>query len=240
MNLFSIMAIFALAAPATGQVDVKEVSKDVVGAWKLDFMTPEYERRTPIAIVGRQRDEMVGWYVGAKGIEPFSKVQFAEDALHLTIKPKEYNGEVTATLVARLEKPGASAGTIEYADISGDKGTIKFTGKKITLDSFEDVFEWELDFVTPDQIQRRPRVTAVMHEEKLYGWYSSEEYELPVTKLTNEGDDVVMELSAKTADGEKIDLTFRGVLGGNQISGEAEWKMEYDSGSFPFTGRLKQ
>lgn len=240
MNWVSMIAVFALAVQTADKVDVREVSKEIVGAWKLDFQTPEYEQRTPIAIVGRQHEEMVAWYVGEDGIEPFTKVQLADDALHLTIRPKEYYGDVTAKLVARIVEPGACAGTIEYAEVGGDKGTLEFTGKKIAIDSFEEVQEWELDFVSPDGEQRRPRITAVMHEEKLYGWYSSDDYELPAKKLTNDGDEIVMEISAKTPDGEKIDLTFRGMLDGNRISGDAEWKMEYETGSFPFSGRQKQ
>ena len=60
------------------------------------------------------------------------------------------------------------------------------------MSEFDDVVTWSLSFVTPDEQQRKAEVTVLSKNEKLYGWYSSKEHELPATKLTKDGDKVVM------------------------------------------------
>ena len=98
---------------------------------------------------------------------------------------------------------------------------------------------WNLSFVTPDGQQHNPTVTVVSTGSKYYAWYSGKDHELPAFKLSVDGDRVEMKLSAETAEGEKVDVTFRGTVNGDKIAGSAEYDVEGESGEFSFKGARK-
>ena len=58
-------------------------------------------------------------------------------------------------------------------------------------------------------------------------------------KFTLDGDNVVMFLTAQTHEGTSVDVTFRGTLSGDDVSGQVEYDLDGDTGSFGFTGRRK-
>ena len=239
MGLLSLFAASVVAATAVAGPDVKEAAKEIVGAWKLEYTTPDFERRTPMVIVGRQHEELVAWYLGGNGIENFTKVKLQGKSLHLTIVPKEFGGLMAAELEAQLTEKGACAGKISFANPGGESGTLDFSGKRVALETLDDVSKWDLKFVTPDGIERCPLITVARHRDRLHAWYSSEDFELPASKFTLEGDKAIMEVTAKTDEGRKIDVTFHGTVEGDRVRGTAEWKMRDDSGEFFFTGRRR-
>ena len=80
-------------------------------------------------------------------------------------------------------------------------------------------------------------MTVVSKDQKLYGWYSSKEHELPARKVSKDGEKVALSITVKTRDGGKVDVTFRGTVDGDQVDGEAEYDFEGETGSFPFKGK---
>ncbi|MEM9658352.1 MAG: hypothetical protein AAF961_08330, partial [Planctomycetota bacterium] len=195
MILVQCLAAALMTAVPSSEAEVKEAAKEIVGVWTLEYNDPSYERKTDVVLVGRQFGDLYAWRMGKKGLEPFSKVRLEGEELHLTIKPVEYDGEVTADLTAWLDQSDACRGTIAYAAADGDQGEIPFVGKRVKEQAFEEASKWALQFDTDDGVRRRPVVTVVEYQEKPYAWYSSEDYELPATKMTIDGDKVVMSLS---------------------------------------------
>ena len=75
--------------------------------------------------------------------------------------------------------------------------------------------------------------------DKTYGWYSGKEFELPIMQVSTEGGKLVMSVTATTEDGAKVEVTFRGTVEGDRVSGNAEYETRDDAGSFAFAGKLK-
>ena len=236
MKLFWTIAVLGMIALPLNAASVDEVAEEAVGGWKLEFTTPDGEYRTPIVLVGRQHDEFVAWYVAGDEPEAFSKVKLDGEELHMTIRPKEFGGDVKATLVAHLSGTNACAGTVKYAENGGDSGEFKFKGKRIDLSEFDEKEVWKIGFVAPDGEQRRAQVTVLAAGEKLYAWYSSDRYELPAKKMTMTGDQAVMSLTVTTNEGDVVDVSFRGTISGDRVRGNATWSAGGESGSFPFRG----
>lgn len=237
MKLFSVMTVLALFALPANAADVDSAAKDIVGAWRLDFTTPDDVKMTPTVIVGRQHDELVAWYIGKENkIEAFKDVHLKDDALLLTIVPEERGGEVTVTFEAKLKEDGACHGEAEYTTNGGDSGQWEFTGRRMAAADFDEATKWKLTFVTPDGEQREALVTVASRGEKLYAWYSSKRYELPAKKISMDGEKVVMAMTVKTRDGAKVDVTFSGTVDGERVAGEVEYDLEGETGSFPFQG----
>ena len=231
------VALFALPLEAATHQELDSTAK-IIGAWKMSFTTPDDVKRNPIIIIGRQQQQLVAWYVEKDKPEAFKEVRLKDDALLLTIRPKE-RPDVTVTLDAKLKKDGVCYGTGTFVTDSGETESCEFQGKRVAMSEFDDVMTWNLSFVTPDEQQRKAVVTVLSKKEKLYGWYSSKEYELPATELSKNGDKVVMSITAKTHDGENVDVTFRGTVAGDQITGDAKYELDGDTGSFPFRGERK-
>lgn len=237
MKTFVSIAACAVVALPAAAADVDKAARKAVGAWQLEFTTPENDQRTPIVIVGRQRDELVAWYVAEAEPEEFSEVKLDGEDLQLTFRPAKFQGEIPVTFASRLQESGACAGSIEYETNDGDSGSFDFAGNRIEPSDFDNTTAWSISFVTPDGAPREARVTALTKGNETYGWYSSEDYEIPAKKLTKEGDSVVMSMSVKTEEGETVDVTFRGTIDGDNISGDAEYSIRDESGSFPFSGK---
>ena len=223
------VALFALPSDAA-------TTKEIVGVWKLDFTTPDDVKRTPTILIGRQHQTLVAWYVEKDKPEAFKEVRLKNDALLLTIRPEERR-DATVTLEAKLKKDGTCFGTGTFLSDDGDTGTWEFKGSRMPLSELGDVETWNLSFVTPDGQQRKAEVTVLSKNEKLYGWYSSQEYELAAKKITIEGDKVVMSMTVKTLEGSTVDVTFRGTITGDRVAGQAEYDLEGETGSFSFNGR---
>ena len=57
---------------------------------------------------------------------------------------KEYGGELTVKLEARLESEGVCSGTGEYAFAGGESGSWEFRGERIPLSAFDKVTQWNV------------------------------------------------------------------------------------------------
>ena len=235
-RLLTLLAVSACVALPARASDLKSDVAEAVGAWKIAYDAPDRGPTTSLIVLGRQHEELDAWLVTEDGWQPFDDVQLSGDAVQLSIKPEQYYGDVTAKLEARPSGPGACQGTIAYDEAAGQSGTIRFVGEQLKPESFEQASTWRLHFASPDGVQRRPLVTVVEARGKLYGWYSDADYELPATSVTIDGRNVTMKATAKTRDGEKVDVTFHGVLDGDAVSGTAKWSTKNDSGSFAFAG----
>ncbi len=231
----TVLACITLPAVAL-QADTSDIDKQIIGVWQLSMTTPEGENREPIVLVGRQYDEYVAWYVGNDGLEAMKNVQLKNDLLVGTIKPKEHP-DVTVTLEARLKGEDACEGVGKYQSPDGDSGSWKFAGKRLSLSSFDDVSTWKLSFVTPDYEEHAATVSVVSKGDDYYAWYSGKNHELPAQEVKVNDDQVTMKMSAETRDGTKVDLTFRGNVDGDEVKGNAEYKMGGETGSFPFTAK---
>lgn len=239
----TLMPLFAAAVLAVAPADECEVTKaadQIAGAWKIEYTTPDYESLSSIVLVGRERNKLVAWRVTDEGRQAFDKVILEGETLCLSIKPKEHYGDVTATLKAQLNGKASCRGVIEYDELGGESGQIDFTGKQLDPKSFDQVTQWKLDFVGPDEMRRQPTVTVVSANGRDYAWYSGQEFDLPATKLTIDGDRATMKITATTDEGEQVDVTFRGKIDDDRVAGEASWKTKGDSGSFPFEGSLEK
>jgi len=231
-----LTAIACLASPAVAaRADSDDVDKQILGAWKLEFTTPDDVARTPVVIVGRQYEKYIAWYVGDDEPEAFTNVQLKDDTLVGTIKPKE-RPDVTVTLEAKLKAEDECEGIGRFTSEDGDTGSWNLTGKRIGLSEFDEVMTWKVSFTTPDEKQHAPTVTVVEKDGQFYAWYSGKDHELPALKLTVDGDQVEMKMVADSAEGAKVDVTFRGTVDGDSIKGNAKFRIEGESGSFPFTG----
>lgn len=239
MRLFLTIAASALLALPAGAADLDSAAKDIVGVWQLDFTAPDNVRRTPMVIVGRQHQELVAWYIEDDKPIAFKDVCLKDDAVVATIKPKKFEDQLTVTLEARLEKEDVCCGKAKYAFDGGDSGDWEFTGKRLRRSDFDEATQWELTFTTPDYERHDALVTIVPAGEKVYGWYSGKEVELPIMRVDIDGDRVAMFVTAKTREGSKVQVTFRGTVEGDSATGNAEYEIEGDSGSFPFSAKLK-
>ncbi len=233
----TLIALVCMTIPAVAlQADTSDVSKQIVGAWQLKMTTPDGEHREPIVLIGRQYDAYVAWYVGNDGPEAMKNVQLKNDLLVGAIEPKEQPG-MTVTLEARLQGEGACEGVGKYKSTYGDSGNWKFSGKRLSSSSFDEVSTWKVGFVTPDYEKHTATVSVVAKGDQFYAWYSGKDHELPARAVQIDGDQVTLKLSAETRDGAKVDLTFRGNVTGNTVKGNAEYELEGDTGSFPFTAK---
>jgi hypothetical protein len=233
--LLTILALGITTTPVKS-APFDEAAREVVGVWKLEFTTPNGQLLEPYVVVGRQHGEFVAWYVNGTERQAFSNVKLDGDELHLTIRPKEYGGSLKATLVAHSTGPGACAGTIEYAQDSGDSGKLEFRGERLTISKLGETQTWKIGFVDPNGLRHDARVTVLSMGEKVLAWYSSSAYELPAKEMSVTGNRVEMSLSTKTAEGEEVDVTFRGNVEGDQVTGSVSWSIDWQSGSFPFRG----
>lgn len=239
-TFLSIVAIVMLSIPAVAanSTATPSTAKQIVGAWQLDFTTPDGEQRTPMVIVGRQHQELVAWYVEKDKPESFKKVRLEDDTLLLTFRPQERR-EIEVTFRASLKKENVCFGEASYESDDGDSGSWTFKGQRVAASDFDDHEEWQLSFVTPDQQHREATVTVLAKKDQLYGWYTSNELDLPALKISKNGDKVVMAMTTKTKDGARVDVTFRGTMDGDRVKGEADYDLEGDTGRFEFEGQRK-
>lgn len=240
MRLFLITTLLvSLVVPATA-ADFEPETKDIVGAWRLKYTTPEAEDKTSAIIVGLQNGELAAWFMDygiAEGnLEAIKTVEINENSLELTFRPKNRDDQVKVTVKAKLEKQNVCSGVVVYAADDGDTGEFKFTGKRLVESDFDEVQNWKLKFTGPDEIERTPTVMVATRGEQLFAWYSSEGYELPATGITLTDDKVAMSISAQTPDDQTIDVTFNGTVNGDQVKGEAEFDLAGETGTFDFQG----
>jgi hypothetical protein len=228
------MLLSALSASAA---DVKDIAPDVVGAWRLTFTTPDGVERTPTVVVGRQRDELVAWYIEKGEPEAFKDVRVADESLELTIVPREKDGKATVKLVAKADGDGCCRGKAECRFTDGDTGKWEFTGQRIDLSELNHVAQWKLSFTTPEGEKHEPTIHVFEKGDTLYGWYISDDYELLAKSLKVEGDHASLAIAAQLSDGAIANVTFRGTIDGSSVSGDADYDADGERGSFSFTGR---
>lgn len=241
-SVLSIAAFMLLVAPvATADLTSAQIdtaTEEIIGPWKMDFTTPDGVQRTPMVVIGRQHRELVGWYIEKDEPEPFKTVKLNDETLVLTIRPKEHS-DIMVTFEATLETSGVCVGEGTYTSDDGDSGSWRIRGERLSPSAFDESDKWQLSFVAPDDQQHKAVVTVVSKNDRLYGWYSSKDFELPATKFAIDGDQVVMSVTAKTEDGTPIDVTFRGTVSGDRVSGTAEYDLSGETGSFSFSGQRK-
>ena len=235
--LVSMVALASLMLPAIGaNADSGKIDKKILGAWKLQLTLPDGNQKDAFVLLGRQYDRYCAWRVSKEGLEPFQDIKMDGDVLSGTIKPKDAPG-VTVTLQAQPDGKGACKGTARYETEDGDSGKFHFSGKQIDLTTLDDVSRWELNFVSPDYETHKAIVTVIEHGDHLHAWYSGKDHDIPVSKITAEGNQVTMKVIARTEDGRKVEVTFRGSGDDDSVSGTAEYKLDGDTGTFSFTGK---
>jgi hypothetical protein len=232
------VAFACLAMPvAAGDAGSKDVDRQIVGAWKLEFTAPDGVHRNPIVIVGRQYKTYTAWYVDGKEPQAFRDVQLQGDKLVGTIEPQEHPG-ITVTCESKLKAEDQCEGTATFKTKSGgDTGSWTFTGQRIKLSAFDDVMTWKLTFATPDQKSHEATLTVVSKNGKFYAWISTPDHELPARDVTVEGDRVELKLAADTPEGKKVEVTLRGTLSGDEVQGTAEYRVQGETGTFPFKAK---
>ncbi|MCA9189149.1 MAG: hypothetical protein R3E01_00145 [Pirellulaceae bacterium] len=241
LSLLLLLTLFApaIAVAETATADFVATTKQVIGAWKLDFTTPDDVHRTPIVIVGRQHDQLVAWYVENEQPESFKKVALEGEQLVLTIRPKT-RPEVEVTLKAQQgSSEDKCTGTATYRADDGGTGSWPFTGARLTPDQFDGTEAWNINFVAPDGERHDATVTVLEKDGRLYAWYSGRDHELPASKMEKNGDAVVLTVEAKTADGTDVKVTFNGKVANDRVSGTANFDLGGETGSFSFEGRRK-
>ena len=230
------LACFGMSA-AAGEAGSNDVDRQILGPWQLQFTAPDGVPHAPTVIVGRQYKKYVAWYIGDKEPQPFQGVELQGDKLIGTITPQE-RPDITVTCEAKLKADDQCEGTARYrSKDGGDTGSWGFNGKRMALSSFEEVMKWNLSFVTPDNEQHAATVTVVSKGDKLYAWYSDPDHELPARTLSVQGDRVEMKMSGESPEGARVEVTFRGTLVGDEVQGNAEYRLQDQSGSFPFKGK---
>lgn len=237
MRWFAFLGLMLLGASSASAADVKAIAPDVVGAWRLTFTTPDGVERTPTVVVGRQRDELVAWCIDKGEPEAFKDVRVDDEALELTIVPREKDGKATVKLVAKADGDGRCCGNAECCLADGDTAKWEFTGKRIDPAKLNHVAQWKLSFTTPEGEKHEPTIHVFEKGDTLYGWYISDDYELLAKSLKVEGDQASLVVAAKLADGAVAKVTFRGTIDGSSVSGDADYDVEGDRGSFSFTGK---
>jgi len=238
MKRFAMLTLAAcLIMPALVQADTSDADRQILGAWQLKLTTPDGESRSPIVIVGRQFSKYVAWYIGDKEPQAFQKVELKGDTLVGSLNPQEHPG-VEVTLESRLTAENQCAGTAKFRSKSGgDGGSFQFKGERLSLSSFDDVSTWKLQFTSPDDEKHEATITVVAKGGKHYAWFSGHDHELPARSISIDGDKVVATMAAETAEGAKVEITFRGNVSGDQVQGTVDFSVEGQSGSFPFAGK---
>lgn len=236
MKICALAGFVMLGTLNAAAADIKAIAPDVVGAWRSDFTTPDGEHRTPTVVVGRQHEELVAWYIDKDESQAFKSVTIKDDALELTIDPRGQNGKVTVKLVAKADGDHRCTGKGEYSLADGETGCWDFHGERIDPADLPHVAEWKLKFTTPDGASHEPTIHVLERGDTLYGWYISDDYELLAKTLKVEGDRATLSIAAKTADNVKVDVTFQGTIDGSTIDGTANYNLDGERGSFPFSG----
>ncbi len=232
------IALACLALPAVAdEAGTKEVDQQVLGAWRLAFTAPDGVHRNPVVVVGRQYKSYVAWYLADDVLQPFQNVQLQGDRLVGTITPKE-RPDVTVTCEATLKATDQCEGKATYRTKDGaDTGQWNFTGKRIPVSSFDEVMKWKLNFTAPDNHAYEMMVTVARMGDKMYAWFSGEHYEMPAQSVSLQSDRVEVKATAAAPDGGSVEVTFRGTVIGDEVQGEAEYRLTYSTGSFPFKAK---
>lgn len=234
LAFFSLMLLGNLAASAA---DIQALAPEVVGAWRLTFTTPDGVERTPTVVVGRQHDELVAWYIDKGEPEAFKDVRVNDEALELTIVPREKEGKATVKLVAKANGDGQCCGNAVYCLADGETAKWEFTGKRIDSAELNHVAEWKLNFTTPEGEKQEPTIHVFEKGDTRYAWCVSDDYALLAKNLKVEGDKATLTIATKTSEGSKVEVKFQGTIDGSTINGSADYSLEGEQGSFPFSGK---
>lgn len=236
MRMMTLVSFLLLGAATAFAADIQTIAPDIVGAWQLTFTTPDGEERTPTVVMGRQRDELVAWYIDKGEPEAFKSVTVTDESLELTIVPGEKEGKATVKLVAKQDGANRCSGKCEYRLTDGETGSWTFQGKRVAPHDLPQLGQWKLKFTTPDGESHSPTIHVFENGDTLYAWYVSEEYELLAKSLKVDGDQATLSMAAKLADEVVATVTFRGTINGTTIKGNADYNVDGDRGSFAFTG----
>ena len=62
-------------------------------------------------------------------------------------------------------------------------------------------------------------------------------FPVPGPPVSVQGDRVEVKMVAETPDGASVEVTFRGTVVGDEVKGDAEYRLKDDTGSFPFQAK---
>ncbi|MBM4091621.1 MAG: hypothetical protein FJ276_19665 [Planctomycetes bacterium] len=237
-RLVTMIVLIGFGMPAAADdAGSRDVDRQVLGAWQLEFTAPDGVHRNPVVLVGRQYTSYVAWYVADGEPQPFKTVQLQGDKLVGTITPKE-RPDVTVTCESTLRAADQCEGKATYRTKDGsDSGQWGFIGKRLAMSSFGEVMKWDLSFTTPDDKQYEAAITVVSKNGKMYAWYSSDDLELLARSISVEGDRVEVKIATETPEGVPVEVTFRGTVAGDDVTGDAEYRLNGETGTFPFKAK---
>ncbi len=237
MLAVAFLPAISASAQELSDEEIRDVQEQVIGPWQLEMSTPEGDL-SPVVLVGRQRKELVAWFVDEDRPQKFKSVKLDGEILSLTVEPKKHPG-VTVTLNATLAGEGKCTGEAEYETSDGDAGSFSFKGSRIQDRVYDEVQTWELKFDTPDGRTRTPKVKVMAMGERIYAWYSAEDYELPADEVKIDGSDVELKMVIAGPEGGKVTVVFTGEVDEKNVSGDIKFDYQGQTGSVPFTGKRK-
>lgn len=215
-----------------------QLDEQILGAWQLEFTTPDGVERRPLMILGREYDRYVAWGVLDGQRQPFRSVEIRGDALVASIDPAAFPG-VTVTLECGLAGNDRCAGMGRFrAADDGDAGEWTITGRRLGPADFDDHATWRLSFDVPGDRRHEPLVTVVSRDGSWYGWYQGHDHDLPVRSLEVSGDRVTMVVAGTMQDGGDVEATFTGTVSGDSVKGTVAIRAGGELGEVPFEGAL--
>jgi len=235
-RLLVAIACGAACLPLSAQVR-DELDARILGAWQLEFTTPDGVTRRPLVMLGRQYDSHVAWAVLDGEPQAFRSVEIVDDTLVATIEPAAFPG-MTVTLESGLDGENRCSGIGRFKTAEGETGEWRLTGRRLDPADFEDQSVWKLRFDVPGDERHEPLVTVVAHEGQWYGWYQGSDHDVPVTSIDVDGDKVRMVVASTLDDGDDVEATFAGTLAGDSVEGTVTICVGDDSEVVPFDGSL--
>lgn len=218
--------------------DRDHLDEQILGAWQLEFTTPDGAERRPLMILGREHDRYVAWGVLDGKPEPFRSVEIQGDSLIATIEPSAFP-DVTVTLECGLAGDNRCSGVGRYRSTGGDDaGEWTLTGRRLGAADFDEHSTWRLAFDVPGDGPHEPLVTVVSRDGVWYGWYRGLDHDLPVRSLDVSGDRVTMVVAGTMADGQSVEATFAGTVSGDLVKGTVTIRAGGESSEVPFEGAV--
>lgn len=214
-----------------------ELDATILGAWQLEFTTPDGVERRPLVMLGRQYDRHVAWAVLDGEPQAFRSVEIVGDSLVAVIEPDELP-DATVTLECGLDGEDACSGIGRLETSAGESSEWRLTGRRLAPADFEDHAVWRLRFDVPGDEAHDPLVTVVSHEGRWYGWYQGSDHDVPVRSIEVDGDRVTMVVASTLDDGDDVEATFAGTLAGDAVRGTVTIRIGDDTQVVPFEGSL--
>jgi hypothetical protein len=226
----------------TGTLAVKgqRAANAVLGTWKLAIVTPDGNKLEPVATFRQEGDGICGTLVGDDGNEvKLEETSFKDDELLFTLKT-DFGGQglVAKWLVAKFRGKldgGSLAGTVDY-DLSGQAGTLDFTGTRQKLDLNG---TWLL-VATSDAGTYEPKMHLKHDGEDLSGKYVWTEDVVAEIKDGKVVDEEVTFTVTHDVDGQEIVVKYKLKPDGDKLTGTADYDLGGQTGTAQITGTRGQ